>query len=212
MKFILPLICVLALTACDAQKEKSTLQVGGPCEGCEAVNESGDRVLSALDTLPFFEENEPKLKVTGKVYQKDGRTPASDVILYVYHTNKAGVYQAKAGATGWAARHGSVRSWLKTDNQGRYTFYTFWPGTYPDGSEPAHIHVFVKEPGLAEYYIDSYHFEGDPLLTPKVRKAFPNRGGSGIVRPVKQDGRWEVRRDIILGKNIPYYHEGEHSS
>ena len=69
--------------------------VGGPCEGCEAVLEYGDRKLSPSDTLPEFEKHTEKMYVTGIVYQADGKTPAANVIIYAYHTNEEGIYPTK---------------------------------------------------------------------------------------------------------------------
>ena len=104
---------------------------------------------------------------------------------------------------GWARRHGYIRGWVKTDADGKYTFYTFRPVAYPNGREPEHIHITVKEPNKNEYYIDAFMFEDDPLLTSSARRSLPNRGGSGIVLPTVKKGILTVERDIILGLNIP---------
>ena len=65
--------------------------VGGPWEGCEAIYEYGNKKLLPSDTLPDFESGGEKLKITGTIYQADGKTPAADVILYIYHTNADGI-------------------------------------------------------------------------------------------------------------------------
>lgn len=200
------LFSMLIVTACPSQSSNGADQlVGGPCEGCEAIFEYGDKLLTATDTLPDFLENEPQLKITGTIYQKDGKTPAEDVILYIYHTNREGIYETKGDEQGWARRHGFIRGWIRTKEDGRYTFYTFRPAAYPDRREPEHIHMTVKEPGRNEYYIDDIHFEDDPLLTESVKSRVRNRGGNGIVQPQLQDNILTVERDIILGMNIPNY-------
>lgn len=184
-----PLLFVFA--SCAQTTTKSTTEtklVGGGCEGCEALYEYGDKKLTATDTLPTFAEREPKLKITGTVYHKDGKTPAENVILYIYHTNREGVYETKGDEQGWARRHGYIRGWVQTGKDGKYTFYTFRPGAYPNGSEPEHIHLTVKEPGTNEYYLDDYVFDDDPLLTQAKRKSRSNRGGSGIVTPKMVNG------------------------
>lgn len=94
---------------------------------------------------------------------------------------------------------------MKTGKEGKYTFYTFRPGAYPDRNEPEHIHVTVKEPELNEYYLDDFLFDDDPLMTMEVRQRLNNRGGSGIVKPKEKDGILTVERDIVLGENIPDY-------
>ena len=197
----------MTVLSCQSQTKKVDAQklVGGPCEGCEAVLEYGDRKLTPTDTLPVFETNEPKLKIMGRVFKSDGKTPAENVVIYVYQTDKNGVYPTKGDEKGWAQRHGYIRGWVKTDRTGNYTFYTFRPASYPNGKEPQHIHFTIKEPSKNEYYIDELVFEDDPLLTPKERSSLKQRGGSGIVNPTEKDGMLTARRDIILGFNIPNY-------
>jgi protocatechuate 3,4-dioxygenase, beta subunit len=193
-------------TSCNAQTKKVTTKlVGGGCEGCEAIYEYADKELTPIDTLPKFQSNEPKLKITGTVFKKDGKTPAENVIVYIYHTNRKGIYETKGSETGWAKRHGFVRGWVKTGNDGKYTFYTFRPAAYPNGSEPEHIHITVKEPDKNEYYLDDYLFDDDTLLTQIKRNKLNNRGGSGIMKPIKENGILFSERNIILGKNIPNY-------
>ncbi|MBK6265106.1 intradiol ring-cleavage dioxygenase [Marivirga sp. S37H4] len=196
------LLFVLGLTACNAQSSKI---VGGPCEGCEAIDEYGDKKLTATDTLPEFKNNEPKLKITGTVFEKDGETAAENVVLYIYHTNREGIYEKKGNEKGWAKRHGFIRGWVKTEKDGKYTFYTFRPAAYPGGSEPEHIHIIVKEPGKNEYYLDDYLFDDDPILSRENREKSRGRGGSGIMKPKEENGILTIERNIILGKNIPNY-------
>lgn len=195
-------IIVFSLSACQSQPQSL---VGGPCEGCEAIFEYGDKNLSSVDTLPDFGINEAQMKITGTVYHKDGKTPASGVIIYIYHTNSSGEYPKRGNETGWAQRHGYIRGWTKTNSDGKYTFYTFRPAAYPNAKEPAHIHITIKEPDKNEYYLDDYLFDDDPLLTPAVRSRSRNRGGSGIVNIKEQADILLVHRDIFLGRNIPNY-------
>jgi len=202
-------ICLAAVSSCNLSgqenRTKQTQLIGGPCEGCEAVFEYGSKKLTAIDTLPHFEQTEPKLKLTGTVFERDGRTPAENVIIYIYQTNRAGLYVSQINAKGWGRRHGAIRGWVKTDKAGQYTFYTFRPAAYPTGSETEHIHLTIKEPNRKEYYMDEFVFDDDPLLTSKERNKLENRGGSGIVKPIKEDQIFTARRDIILGLNIPNY-------
>ncbi len=206
-KTIFILFCFLSLASCQAQTKKSQPAkiVGGPCEGCEAIYEYGDEKLLNSITLPGFQNNEPKIKITGTVFQKDGKTPAENVILYVYHTNKKGVYETKGDEKGWGRRHGFIRGWLKTNQEGRYTFYTFRPAAYPNRSEPEHIHIIVKEPNKNEYYIDDVLFTDDPRLTHSEKQNLKNRAGSGIVALKIENGILTAERNILLGLNIPDY-------
>lgn len=207
MNILLAAFLVLFLTqGCESQEKQSFMHVGGPCEGCEAVFEYGDKKLSPTDTLPDFNEEGSKIKVTGTIYQNDGETPAEGVILYIYHTDQNGIYATRGGETGWAKRHGYIRGWIKTGKDGKYTFYTLKPGTYPERSSPAHIHPIILEPNGKYYWLCSYHFEGDPLLSEKVISPESPRGGSsGLLSLQKEEYLLVGKRDIILGKNIPGY-------
>ena len=133
------------------------------------------------------------------------KRPAEDVILYIYHTNRKGIYETKGDEKAWARRHGFIRGWIKTAKDGKYTFYTFRPAAYPNGRESEHIHITVKEPEKNEYYIDEFVFDDDPLLNDSKRRSLDNRGGSGIVKPGMGNGSLIVKRDLILGLNIPDY-------
>jgi protocatechuate 3,4-dioxygenase beta subunit len=208
---LLLVITSQAITGCTQNKNvnhqsKTTGNVGGPCEGCEAVYECPvpfDQ-LNNVDTLPDFNDAGPGIEISGTIYQRDGKTPAKDVILYVYHTNQEGVYPKKGNEKGWASRHGFIRGWVKTDKDGSYKFYTLIPASYPDSKNPKHIHPTIKEPGINEYYIDEYLFEGDPYLE-NENQSRPSRGGNGVIKPVMKDGLLRATRDIVLGLNIPGY-------
>lgn len=166
------------------------------CEWCGAEG--------APDNLDWktviADEKEPgeTLIIKGTVFNKDGSTPASDVIIYVYHTNSKGIYPKKGDETGNGRRHGYLRSWIQTNENGQYQITTIKPGSYPTRSEPAHIHMTIKEPDKEEYWIDSIVFEGDPLLTEEYKSRIKNRGGSGIIKLRLINGIWHGERDIIL--------------
>lgn len=190
----------------NSQNEPNYELVGGPCEGCEAIFEYGNKKLNAVDTLPDFNEPGTQIKVTGTVYKNDGKTPAPDVILYVYHTNQKGIYAAKEGETGWGEKHGYIRGWLKTDKKGRYAFYTLKPAAYPSRTLPAHTHIIVLEPNGKYYWLDGYHYKGDSLLTSKeINPEAPRGGTSGLLELKEKNGVLLGKRDIILGENIAGY-------
>jgi protocatechuate 3,4-dioxygenase beta subunit len=196
-------LCVYLL-ACRPVESREPI-VGLPCEGCSAVFEGLPANLSSRARIaPAGEPGRP-LVVQGVVYGANGK-PRPGVVIYAYQTNKDGVYPDDAQAPGEAAaRHGRLRGWVVTDNQGAYAFDTIRPGGYPGTREPEHIHMHVIERGCATYYIDEILFSDDPRLTSERRRRLPERGGNGVVTPTESEGRWEVRRDIYLGKNVPGY-------
>lgn len=205
MKTIL-ILFLISIVVCACGQSTSTT-VGGPCEGCEAIFESPipfEKLPNSI-VLPDFREVGPKIEISGIVYQRDGMTPAKDVVLYVYHTDQKGVYPTKGNEKGWEKRHGYIRGWVKTDKNGFYQFKTLRPAPYPGRNAAEHIHVTVKEPDKNEYYIDEYLFSDDPLL-PKTRNSKP-RGGDGVITllPADKEGVRRATRHIILGLNVNDY-------
>lgn len=202
------LILVIIINSCKAQTtENQNKLVGGPCQDCEAALDYQllNLNLKSVDTLSGYSKTNPKLKISGMVFKSDGKTPAENVILYIYHTNRDSIYKPSENPIGWEQRHGQYRGWLKTDADGKYTFYTFRPTPYPQARESEHIHMYIKEPDKIPYYIDNYMFLDDPTLKQKDRQNQKERGGSGLINLKNQDGILTGYRDIILGLNIPNY-------
>lgn len=206
------IVISLALSSCaqpgndKAAGNAIDRKVGGKCEGCEAIYESpvpADR-LKATDTLPDFNEEGPRLEVSGILYQRDGKTPAAGIVMYFYHTDQKGVYPTRGNETNWGKRHGYLRGWIRTGADGRYSFYTLRPASYPNSRSPAHIHATIKEPGMTAYWIDDFLFADDPYLKGEKRNRAP-RGGDGVLTTTLSDGMLHAKRDIILGLNIEDY-------
>lgn len=207
--------CILSFSAllflqCDAQPVPASLKnqprVGGNCEGCEIMYIDIPPNIHSTDTSAGWWEAGKKLLVKGKVLKQDGKTPAPGVIVYYYQTDDAGVYSPRPGMNEKARRHGHIRGWVRSDKDGHYSIYTIRPMHYPNERFAAHIHVFIKEPDIAnEYYIDELVFDDDQYLTAEERRRLPQRGGSGIMRTVEQNGLLVASHNIICGLNIPNY-------
>lgn len=135
----------------------------------------------------------------------NGQT-APNIIVYYWQTDNNGYYAPATDQDPRTKRHGHIRGWIKTDNDGRYTLYTIRPAPYPKEDMPAHIHLSIKEPGISnEYYIDEIVFDDDKLLTAAKRSNMENRGGSGILKVAVKDGRQIANHSFVTGKNIPNY-------
>jgi protocatechuate 3,4-dioxygenase, beta subunit len=181
-------------------------EVGGGCEGCDLYKIGMPSNLIEKTTIPEPHEKGEKLIIEGYIYQKDGKTPAPDVILYLYHTTDAGYYTPSSAQPQASKRHGRLRGWVKSRADGYYQFTTIRPAPYPNENIPAHIHPTIKETGKTPYYIDDYVFEDDVFVTGTYRKKQQLRCGSGIMTLTKgKDGTWHGKRNLILGLNIPNY-------
>ncbi len=211
------LLLLFLLVSCQSRSQQKPPKadrrlalVGGGCDGCELMFVGMPDPINSTDTSFGWADARTKLVVTGTVYQNDGRTPAADVIIYYWQTDEQGYYSKNSELKGEAIRHGSRRGWLKTGADGKYSLHTNRPAPYPKRDIPAHIHLAIKEPDIAdEYYVDELVFDDDPLLTTAKGKALENRGGSGVLRPREENGMELAEHDIILGLHIPNYHEGK---
>ena len=169
------------------------------CEGCEAIDERDPATLSASAVLAGPDEPGERMRLSGRVLAVDGITPVSGVVIYAHHTNIDGLYANGTAESEWSRRNGRLRGWVKTDAEGRYAFDTIKPAPYPDLALPAHVHLYVKEPGRQTYYIDDVVFEGEFKVDAAYRAAQEFRGGSGIVRlGTDSDGVLTAVRDIRL--------------
>lgn len=193
---------VLSMLGCDSSAQPDAI------DGPDGLGDMPG-VLSWQDTSPAWSQPGEKILLTGTIYKPDARTPAPGVVLYYYQTNSEGRYLHKPEEprsmppNDLGQTHGYIRGWVRTGEDGRYAISTVRPGTYPTLDEPAHVHATIREPGLAEYYIDDFVFDDDPILTSARRLRLENRCGSGVLRLARKDGVLVGERDIILGQNIP---------
>ncbi|NQX39979.1 protocatechuate 3,4-dioxygenase beta subunit [Pedobacter steynii] len=211
------ILTILTFSSCKGQAGKNnpvaarTQTVGGGCDGCELMYIGMPKQIKPTDTSAGWTEKGQKLLISGRAFKPDGKSPAPDVIIYYWQTDSKGYYSPGKGMDKRTLRHGHIRGWVKTDQQGRYAIYTIRPATYPDRSEPAHIHTSIKEPGIdTEYYIDEFVFDDDPLLNAKKRKALENRGGSGILKTSVSGNLQIAKHNIRLGLHIPNYPAAPH--
>ena len=135
------------------------------------------------------------MRIIGTVYLEDGKTPAEGITLFVYQTDATGRYNATNDVF-----NPRIHGWVRTDRDGHYEFSSIRPGPYPNGREPAHIHVHTFGPGRPEWFIDEYLFGDDPLL-PEGKRALPKT--MAAFSPVVElrrgaDGVLQGKRDIRL--------------
>ncbi|MDQ3015350.1 MAG: intradiol ring-cleavage dioxygenase [Bacteroidota bacterium] len=184
--------------------------VGGGCDGCELMYVGMPKLIMAIDTSEGWIEKGQKLLITRTVYKPSGKIPAPNVVIYYWQTDNNGYYSPKEGMDEQAKRHGHIRGWVKSDENGKYSIFTIRPAPYPDEDMPAHIHTSIKEPNIKdEYYIDEFVFDDDKLLTGKKRIALENRGGSGILSVLTDKNMQVAEHNIITGLNIPNYPESD---
>lgn len=142
----------------------------------ERANRSRPANVPTVGRIAPASEPGTPLVVHGRVFKSDGVTPAPDVVVFGYHTDRTGVYNS---GPGWR-----LYGWAKSDNDGRFEFRTIRPGSYPRGRNPAHIHVTIDGPGLPRRWTNEVEFLDDPYLTDDLKKKSAAKGVFGSIRPV----------------------------
>jgi protocatechuate 3,4-dioxygenase beta subunit len=95
---------------------------------------------------PTSEPGSP-LIVRGRVLNVDG-SPAAAAVVFAHQTDRGGLYdKPENGPHSWR-----LRGWVKTDPDGRFTFETIRPGSYPNSNNPPHVHFTAFLPGGERYH------------------------------------------------------------
>jgi hydroxyquinol 1,2-dioxygenase len=155
----------------------------------DAINHGAGGVTETTVLGPFYVQDPPEyplgadirgtltgtpLYVEGRVTSADG-TPLVDAIVDVWHSDQDGFYDVQhVDATGLAAR-----ARFRTDQDGRYRFWSIKPAAYPipyDGPvgdmltaqarhpwRPAHVHFMIDATGH-EKLVTHVFVDGDPYL------------------------------------------------
>ena len=163
------------------------------------IYDYSEEKISNTDTIPDFDIKENKIKITGTIYLADGVTPAKDVLFYVFQPDENGEYELKRDE--YRKRYVYHRGWVKTDADGRYTFYTFMPGKFLRVKELKQIHRVIKQPGKPEQELSSFFFNDDPLL-PDLTLASRAKTVKSMLKLEKEGDMYVATKDIKLSENI----------
>jgi protocatechuate 3,4-dioxygenase beta subunit len=136
--------------------------------------------------MPPANEPGPPLLVEGTLYKPDGTTPAPGVIVYAYQTGVDGLYAPRGVSIP------RIKAWVKTDQNGRFTLETIRPGSYPNTTNPAHIHFQMWGGGYPAQYGPELLFEDDRLVAAQERERSRAQGRFAYVLQPR-DGRVEMR-------------------
>lgn len=163
------------------------------------IYDYSEEKISNIDTIADFNIKENKIKITGTIYLADGVTPAKDVLFHVFQPDENGEYELKRDE--YRKRYVYHRGWVKTDADGRYTFYTFIPGKFLSVKELKQIHRIIKQPGQPEQEISSFFFNDDPLLANLTLEARAKTIKS-MLKLEKEGDMYVATKDIKLSGNI----------
>lgn len=139
-----------------------------------------------------------RLEVSGVVYAADGRTKLAGASLYVYQTDARGHYRPDDAM---GNRNPRLKALLRSDANGRYSFRTIRPGSYPGTRVPQHIHYEVAAEGHGSRIFEIV-FDQDPLVTDEIRRRASEPGSIYSVRRIEPGpgGVGLVSQDVILDR------------
>lgn len=145
----------------------------------EAAQRQRPRTIASTARIAPANEPGTPLVIHGRIFQRDGKTPAPGITVFAYQTDRTGVY----GEGVWR-----LRGWARSDAEGRFTFHTIRPGSYPSSRNPAHVHLTIEGPNLPRRWTSELHFADDPFVTEAAKRRSQALGAFGAVRPVTTRG------------------------
>ncbi len=171
--------------------KKNALPTGGEWSG--AIDAPAN--VSWKTALAHSADEGERIIISGTVFKADGKTPAPNILIYLYHTDMYGIY----GRSG-QHKHGKFRGWMLTDAKGQYEFASMRPASYPNSTQSQHVHMTLTSLDQREDWIDSILFEGDKFITARERETAGKKGGFLPIVKLEEgsDGVMQARRDIQL--------------
>lgn len=192
-------LSVVAFAACAVEPKNAVRSDLYDCEGCEATMEADSKSLRSVAEVSGPDERGERLLLKGRVLSAIAHEPVEGVIIYLHQTNADGLYAGDSAGSRWSQRHGRLKAWARSDANGNYEFRTIKPAPYPSNTMPAHIHLYILEPGKPPYWIDDVVFDGEFGVTDEYRAKMDNKGGNGIVVLAQtNEGELLAVRDILL--------------
>jgi protocatechuate 3,4-dioxygenase beta subunit len=137
-----------------------------------------------------------RIEVSGVVYAADGKTPVASASVYVYQTDARGYYRPDDAM---GNRNPRLMALLRTDGQGRYSYRTIRPGSYPSSRVPQHIHYEVTAEGQGTRIFEIV-FDDDPFMDAKTREDAAKPGSVYALQRVTPGpgGASRITQDVVL--------------
>jgi len=163
----------------------------------------GDCATSSDLLGPFFRKNAPlrndltypgntteiPIKVIGKVYGADCKTPLPNIAIDIWHCDHEKNYDMKSDEY-------RCRGKIFTDDQGEYWFETFVPPHY--GSRPKHIHYLVDNNQGYQSLATQLYFKGDSKIKNNNWLGYPRDDRRILEIYENGKGLSEVNLDLYL--------------
>ncbi len=113
----------------------------------ERAQQQRPTTLSNVGRIAAATEPGAPLVVRGQLLNMDG-SPAAGAVIFAYQTDRGGIYDTPGnGPHSWR-----LRGWVKAGPDGRFTFQTVRPGSYPNSNNPPHVHFTAFLPAGERYH------------------------------------------------------------
>ena len=113
----------------------------------ERAQQQRPATLAATARIAPTSEPGAPLIVRGQLLNIDG-SPAAGAVVFAYQTDRGGLYDKREnGPHSWR-----LRGWVKAGPDGRFTFETIRPGSYPNSNNPPHVHFTAFLPNGDRYH------------------------------------------------------------
>lgn len=171
---------------------------------------AGDTVTTTDILGPFYRPGSPMrsnlisagstgevMHLGGTIFQKDGKTPMSNVLIEAWQCDENEIYDNTSDDY-------LFRGAVKTDGYGKYSFKTIVPVPYKDGDDwrPAHIHLRISSADHQDL-ITQIYFKGDPHIIEDAAAASPQSASRILDIKKNFDSENEVMFDVVMGKSFP---------
>jgi protocatechuate 3,4-dioxygenase beta subunit len=150
------------------------------------------------------------IQVSGRVTDEEGR-PVRGAVVELWQANAAGRYFNPLDTRDAPLDPDFVGNGrTRTDEEGRYAFFTIKPGAYPVPDSgcwwrPPHIHMSLLGPACLSRLVTQMYFPGDPLNAhDRLLNAVPDAAAraalvSRQVPPAEVPGEWlAFTHDLVL--------------
>ena len=113
----------------------------------ERAQQQRPTTLSHVGRIAPEAEPGSPLLVQGQLLNMDG-SPAAGAVVFAYQTDRGGIYdKPENGPHSWR-----LRGWVKAGPDGRFTFQTIRPGSYPNSNNPPHVHFTAFQSDGGRYH------------------------------------------------------------
>ena len=127
----------------------------------ERAQQQRPAALTSMGRIAPPSEPGSPLIVRGQLLNVDG-SPAANAVVFAYQTDRGGLYDVPGkGPHSWR-----LRGWVKTGADGRFTFETIRPGSYPNSNNPPHVHFTAFLPDGSRYHAGELQL---PMTPPDLR-------------------------------------------